>query len=213
MHKRIPAIVVMLLVIGLVVPPLEPAAAALPSYDRVRVLQAPQEVGDVALIDQDGRPFRLSQLRGRIALVFFGFTNCPDVCPMALHKLRQLEESRGEELADIAYVLISVDGERDTPEVMKTYLAGFSPHFIGLTEQPATVKSLAAEFKAAFFKGSSSSDGSYSVSHSPQVFVIDQAGQLRAEFYNASVEAMSGVTLALLDEAKSDAKADRNTTK
>jgi len=175
------------------------AAASLPSFDRVRVLQPAREISDAELTDQEGRPFKLSQLHGRVGLVFFGFTNCPDVCPVVLGRLRQLIESGGSDLDDVAYVMISVDGERDTPEVMKAYLAQFSPQFIGLTGDIADIKPIAAEFSAAFFKGSGTEHG-YTVSHSPQVYVVDQAGQLRAEFYNASIEAMIGVTSALLDE-------------
>lgn len=146
-----------------------------------------------------GRPFKLSQLNGRVALVFFGFTNCPDVCPLAMAKMMQLQASRGAELEDIAYVLISVDGERDTPEVMKKFLAQYSPRFIGLTGEPQSIKPIAKEFSVAFFKGAGAGHN-YDVSHSPQVFVMDQAGRLRAEFYNASVEAMTGVTQAMIEE-------------
>ena len=184
------------------------AAAVLPSYDRVRVLQSARDISEVELVDQDGRPFHLSQLRGQIALVFFGFTNCPDVCPIALQRLRQLEEHGGDDLADIAYVMISVDGERDTPDVLKTFLARFSPRFIGLTGEPGNVKAIAAEFSVAFFEEGANKGGGYAVSHSPQVFVVDQAGQLRAEFYYATFEAMNGVILALIDETKDTPKSE-----
>jgi len=95
---------------------------------------------------------------------------------------------------------VSLDGERDSPAVLKEYLSQFSERFIGLAGKLADVKPIAAQFSAAFFRGSVQ-DGAYTVSYSPQVFVVDQAGQLRAEFYNASVEAMIGVTQALLEEA------------
>ncbi len=84
----------------------------LPSYDRVRVLPSPRNITDAELLDQDGRPFKLSELQGQVALILFGFTHCPDVCPAALSSLRQLEMSGGSELADVAYVMISVDGDR-----------------------------------------------------------------------------------------------------
>lgn len=177
-------------------------AATLPSFDRVRVLHAPRDVADFELTDQDGKPHRLSQFRGQPTLVLFGFTHCPDVCPMAPQKLRQLEEYGGEELADINYVMISVDDERDTPEVLKKYLSQFSTQFVGLTGEPDRVSAIAAQFSAAFFKDSEGADGHYNVSHSPQVFVVDQSGQLRAEFYNATTEAMTGVARALLNEGK-----------
>ncbi len=183
---------------GLAVPPI-------PDFDRVRVLEPAREITDVALIDHNGRPFVLSQLRGRVALVFLGFTNCPDVCPMALQRMKQFERSGAVDPDRVAFVMISVDGERDTPAVLEEFLGRISPRFTGVTGETAKLKSMAAEFRAAFFKNAASGEN-YTVSHSPQVFVIDPNGRLRAEFYSASLEAMAGVTRALLDEtASSDA--------
>ena len=203
------ALTLLPLYFGLFVQPVAAAAATLPAYDRVRPLPAARPIEDAELTDQDGRPFRLSQLRGQVVLVFFGFTNCADVCPVAMQRFRQLEDSSGSELDDVAYVLISVDGERDTPDVLKAYLSKFSPRFIGLTGEPASVKAMAREFSAAFFKGSALGEsGNYAVSHSQQVFAVDRVGRLRAEFYNASIEAMHGVVLALLNEADNQSKAN-----
>jgi protein SCO1/2 len=176
-------------------------AANLPEYDRVRILSAPPTITDAELIGHNGQAFQLSSLQGRVALVFFGFTNCPDVCPVGMSKLRELEESGLINPDKVAYVMISVDGERDTPTVMKAYVHKFSPQFIGLTGEPAQVKPIAKNFSVAFFKESTTNgDQAYSVSHSPQIFAIDPAGRLRAEFYNASIEAMAGVTEALINE-------------
>ncbi len=184
------------------------AAAALPSYDRVRTLNSPRDISDTELVDQDGRPFHFSQLRGRIALVFFGFTNCSNVCPIALQRLVQLDVHGGDELADVVYVMISVDVERDRPEVMKAFLARYPSRFIGLTGEPANVKAIAAAFSAAFFKENAIKGRGYEVSHSPQVFVVDQAGQLRAEFYHAALEAMNSVVLAIINETKGTTRSD-----
>ncbi|MBU2677796.1 MAG: SCO family protein, partial [Gammaproteobacteria bacterium] len=108
----------------------------------------------------------------------------------------------GPDSDQIAFVMISVDGERDTPEVMKRFLERYSPTFIGLTGERGVVKALASEFSAAFFKGNAiDKSGAYTVSHSPQVFLVDQDGRLRAEFYNAAVDAMNGTVQALLAEA------------
>ena len=179
--------------------PASAETSPLPTYDRVRILQEARDIPDAELIDHNGHPFKLSQLNGRVALVFLGFTNCPDVCPLAMAKMMQLQASRGAGLEDIAYVMISVDGERDTPEAMKKFLTQYSPQFIGLTGDPQSIKPIAKEFSVAFFKGAGTGHN-YDVSHSPQVFVMDQAGRLRAEFYNASIEAMTGVTQALIEE-------------
>jgi protein SCO1 len=186
----------------LFVPRLETVAAALPSFDRVRVLESPRVIEDAALTDQNGAEFRISQLKGRVALVLFGYTNCPDVCPIAMENLRQLRESGRVDPARVAFVMISVDGERDTPEVMKAYVESFSPDFIGLTAAPAEVKPLAKQFSAMFFMGGHDAAGHYTVAHTPQVFVLDPDGQLRAEFYSPSVEAMSGLVDALLEESR-----------
>ena len=178
------------------------ADTVLPSYERVRVLQPARSISDPELIDQNGRPFQLSQLRGQVALVFFGFTHCPDVCPTTMAKFRQLQRSGDVDPEKVAFVLVSVDAERDTPAVLKAYLEKFSPQFIGLTGDTGAIKAIAKEFSASFFKSNpSGGGGDYSVAHSPQAFVLDPAGQLRAEFYSPSVEAMAGITLALLSEA------------
>ena len=177
------------------------AEAALPEFDRVRILTKPPQISNGELTDYNGQSFQLSSLQGRVALIFFGFTNCPDVCPMGMEKMRRLAESGQIDAGEVAYIMISVDGERDTPEVMKAYVQGFSKQFVGLTGAPAQVKRIAKSFSAAFFKeGGAEQGGAYSVSHSPQIFVVDQGGRLRAEFYNASIEAMAGVTQALLQE-------------
>lgn len=177
-------------------------AGEIPHYDRVRTLESPVPIADAQLTDYHGQPFRLSALRGRVAFIFFGFTHCPDVCPVTLEQFRQLRASDGIDAEHTAFVMISVDGERDTPLVMKQFLAQFSNDFIGLTAPPAEVKKLAGQFSAAFFKRRTGTEGEYTMSHSPQVFVVDPTGQLRAELYAASIDAMSGIATALLSEVR-----------
>lgn len=181
------------------------APAEIPQLDRVRVLAHPRPISDVELIDREGDAFRLSRLSGAPAMVFFGFTNCPDVCPMAMLKLKRFKTESTGSLDDVAVVLISVDGERDTPERMDTFLSGYSDDFIGLTAEKGVVKSIAKEFSAAFFKlASGDHDQNYSVSHSPQVFLLDREGRLRAEFYDATVDAMVQVARAVKNETDAE---------
>lgn len=176
-------------------------AAELPSYDRVRILESPRPISDAELLDHNGESYSFGDLRGRVAIVFFGFTNCPDVCPLMMDKFRQLERSGYVDKDKVAFVFISVDGERDSPEVMARFLAKFSPDFIGLTGDPTVVNAVAKEFRASFYKGQvSANDGGYSMMHSPQAFVLDSAGRLRAEFHNAAVDAMAGIASALVAE-------------
>jgi protein SCO1/2 len=178
------------------------ACAELPSYERVLALATPRSIDDVELTDQNGHAFRLSALRGKVAFVLFGFTNCPDVCPVTMERLREFHDSRAPVGTKVAYVMISVDGERDTPTAMKAFIAKYSNDFIGLTAEPSRVKPIATQFSANFFKGGHIGHGDgYNVTHSPQIFVLDPAGRVRAEVYGASNEAMAGVARALLTEA------------
>jgi protein SCO1/2 len=176
------------------------ASPALPRLDRVMFAEPPKPVDDFELTDHHGEPFRFSTLRGAPALVFFGFAHCPDVCPAALAKLKLLRAG-DEALARARVVFISVDGERDTPEALKAWLAGLSPDFLGLTGDPEAVREVAARFAAAFFKDQpTGAAGDYQVQHSSQIFLVDAAGRLRAEFYDASVDTMATLTHALLRE-------------
>ena len=175
--------------------------AALPSNDKVSIAQSPQDVPDFELTDQEAQPFRFSQLRGQTTLVFFGFTHCPDICPTTLYKLKLSDEARDRSLLRAAVVLISVDGDRDTPAAMKDYLASFSPDFIGLTGNPRLVRDIAARFSAVFFKGlPSDKSGNYLIEHTSQLYLVDKAGRLRATFFDAPVNTIVEARRAVLDE-------------
>jgi protein SCO1/2 len=180
------------------------AAAAdftpLPQLERVMVT-APKPVADFELTGEDGKPFRLSSLQGQPALVFFGFAHCPDVCPVAMQKLMVLRKSDPKAFGDVHVVMISVDGDRDTPASMRTFLDPFSPDFIGLTGAPADVRGIAARFSATFFKDPpKDSSGAYLIQHTSRVYALDRRGRLRAELYDASVESTGTVLRALLSE-------------
>lgn len=176
-------------------------SAALPAAEGVVLAEPPRAVGDFELVSQDGRSVRFSSLRGAPLLVFFGFAHCPDVCPTTLHRLKMLKESGNGEFRDVAVVMISVDGDRDTPAVLKSYLSNIASDFIGLTGEPRKVRDIAAQFPAVFFKGlPTDATGNYRVEHTSQVYAIDREGRLRAEFSNATIAAMAAVTRALIRE-------------
>lgn len=176
------------------------STATLPALERVYVNPSPAPIADFTLTDQGGKPRAFSSLRGEPVLVFFGFAHCPNVCPATLSRLKLLHEARAGKLKSARIVLISVDGERDTPAALKAYLAPLSPDFLALTGDPKTTAKIAAGFSAVFFKEPANKDGSYNVMHSSQVFVVDKAGQLRASFVDASIEDMATITALLLDE-------------
>jgi len=119
-----------------------------------------------------------------------------------MERLRALNDAKTLDARDVRYVMISVDGERDTPAALKEFLAKYSREFVGLTAPAARVKPIAAQFSASFFMGEHHHDGGYDVAHSPQIFVLDAQGQLRAELYGSSIEAMTAVAKALAAEAR-----------
>jgi len=175
------------------------APKPLPAFERVMTMSTPRSVGDLALTDQNGKSVRISDLVGAPTLVYFGFTNCPEICPTTLLKLGRLKAANPKELAGLRVAFISVDGERDTPEVTKRFLQRFSPDFVGLTAPAEQVRPLAMSFAAPFFKDPPK-DGEYLVQHSTRVYALDRHGLLRAELYDASAEATLGIARALLAE-------------
>ncbi len=174
--------------------------ATLPALAGVVVNPTPAAIPDFTLTDQDGKPRSFSSLRGEPVLVFFGFTHCPNVCPTTLGRLKLLHAAQGGALKPLHVVFVSIDGERDTPARLKSYLAPLSADFIGLTGDPKAVATIAAEFAAVFFKEPAGKDGSYNVMHSTQVYAVDKAGVLRAIFNDTAIEDMAQVTALLLAE-------------
>lgn len=174
--------------------------ATLPSLPRVYVNPEPAAIADFELTDQDGQKRSFSSLRGEPVLVFFGFAHCRGVCPAVLGRMKALHNADGGALRSARIVMISVDGERDTPVALKAYLAALSPDFVGLTGEPRATAAIAARFSAIFVKEPPGKDGSYNVMHSDQVFVVDKQGRLRASFAGTSIEDMATVTALLIKE-------------
>ena len=181
--------------------PSEPALVNTQPDDRVRLAPEPRRIAEFELTDQASRPFTTDDLLGNTTLVFFGFTNCRNVCPATIPRLRQVARALEDEPTPFRNVVISVDGERDTPEAMARYLAPYSPGFIGLTGTPEVVRDLATDFSAVFFKGMPiDAKGGYDVEHTPQVYLVDRQGRLRATFYSASIEAMVDTSRRVMRE-------------
>lgn len=172
----------------------------LPALPRVHLNPEPAPVADFTLTDQQGKPRSLSSLRGQPVLVFFGFTHCPAICPQAVGRLKLMRQSRDGSLAPVRIVLISVDGERDTPARLRSWLAPLPAGSIGLTGDPQHTAEIAARFSAVFFKEPAAKDGSYNVQHTSQVYALDKAGRLRASFNDAAIEDMATIVGMLLAE-------------
>jgi len=129
------------------------------------------------LTDQTGRVRRLEDWRGKVVVLFFGFTHCPDVCPTTLADLAQAMKSLGPDAERVQVLFVTVDPERDTPDVLGKYVGAFDPRFLGLYGDAAATQRAAREFKV-FYEKRKTADG-YSVDHSGQTYVIDAQGRLR----------------------------------
>jgi protein SCO1/2 len=147
------------------------------------LLTPPRPLPPIALVDQDNRPFDVARLRGRWSFVFFGFTSCPDVCPVTMTALAQTNKL----LADVPeklrprLVMISVDPERDTPQRLAGYVQAFDPTFIGVTGTKAAIDELAQRMGVLVAKRPLEG-GNYSVDHTTAVFLVDPDGALHALF-------------------------------
>ncbi len=142
-------------------------------------LPQPRTVGAVSLIDQSGAPFTAADLRGAPSLMYFGFTNCPDVCPMTLATLAQVE--RSGVLAHLRVIFVTVDPARDGPAVLSPYVHAFDPRFIGLTGSQRAIGELASRLGVAYERVNLPG-GDYTIDHSPVAFLLDGAGRVVAVF-------------------------------
>ena len=138
---------------------------------------------DLALTGTDGKPYTLEALKGKVSLVLFGFTQCPDVCPSSLAELTQVMKLLGKDAKRVQVVLITVDPERDTQDVLRAYVSGFNPDFLGLTGTSEQVKKTAASFKVYYAK-TAGAQGNYSMDHSASFYLMDAQGESRVLLSN-----------------------------
>lgn len=131
------------------------------------------------LTGPDNEQVDAASLRGKPVLVFFGFTNCPDVCPTTLTQLSVVMKKLGPQSDDVQILLVSVDPGRDTPEVMKNYTASFGPWLLGLTGPEDTLEALRKSYGVYAAMESSDAKGSYNVMHSTAIFAFDAEGHAR----------------------------------
>ena len=140
--------------------------------------------GHFALIDQTGKPITDRDFRGRYLLVFFGFTHCPDICPTELQVMAAaLEELSPQERKEIVPVFITLDPERDTPEVMAAYVKNFGQDFIGLTGSAESISAVAKAYRIAYSKfQQDKTSGDYTIDHSSLVYLMDKNGDYITHF-------------------------------
>jgi protein SCO1 len=153
------------------------------------------------LNDFDGKPRNLAEFKGKVVFVFFGFTQCPDVCPTTMAELAEVRRRLGADGERVQGVFVSVDPERDTPVLLKAYLTGMDPSFIGLTGSLADIDATAREFKV-FYQKVPTSGGGYTLDHTAGAYVFDPAGQVRLFVrYGLGVDALTADLKQLLSAA------------
>lgn len=131
------------------------------------------------LRDPSGKARSVADFKDKVLVVFFGFTQCPDVCPTTLNKLKEIKTRLGKEGDRLAVVFVTVDPERDTPELMAQYVAAFDPAFMPLHGDLATVQKVAKDFKVFFEKTGDIKSGRYVMNHTAGIYLFDPAGRLR----------------------------------
>jgi protein SCO1 len=131
------------------------------------------------LTDQDNRSVSAADFRGKIVLLYFGYTHCPDACPTTLATLADAMHRLGASAAQMRVLFVSVDPERDTPEALKRYVSFFGPQFVGLRGDEAELTSLSKRYRIAYHREPPDANGYYAVDHSSAIFIFDATGRAR----------------------------------
>ena len=169
-----------------------------PSFNAVDITGADYAKG-FALADADGKQRTLADFKGKVVVLFFGYAQCPDVCPTTMSEMAQVKQQLGADGDKLQVLFVTVDPERDTPTVMKAYMGAFDPAFVALIPTPEQLPAVAKDFKAYYKKVEGKTPTSYSMDHSAASFVYDTEGRLRLYArYGAGVPAMVSDVKALL---------------
>ena len=134
---------------------------------------------DFTLIDHNGQPRTLADFSGKIVMVFFGYTQCPDVCPTSMTEMVAIKQQLGADGDKLQGLFVTVDPERDRPDILKAYMAAFDPGFLALYTTPDKLAALAKDFKVYYKKVPGATPTSYTVDHTAGSYVYDTQGQLR----------------------------------
>ena len=153
------------------------------------------------LYQANGEAFNLADQQGKVVLIFFGYANCPDVCPATLAEFKQVYETLGDQADQVRFVFITIDPERDTPDAIDTYVHAFNPNFIGLSGTEEELQPVWDAFFVYREKVDTDSALGYEMNHSTRVIVIDKNGNFRMTFpYGMAPQAMADDIVHLLSE-------------
>lgn len=169
-----------------------------PSFNAVDITGA-DYAKNFSLADADGKVRTLADFKGKVVVLFFGYAQCPDVCPTTMTEMAQVKQQLGADGDKFQVLFVTVDPARDTPEVMKAYMGAFDPTFVALIPTQDQLAAVAKDFKVYYKKVEGKTPTSYSMDHSAASFVYDREGRLRLYArYGAGVPAMVSDVKTLL---------------
>jgi protein SCO1/2 len=179
------AVVALGVALWLLARPQEPQAQFVEVADGAYILPRPDPVANFSLVTQDDTAFDNAALEGKWSFLFFGFTHCPDLCPTTLAVFDQVQRLLVQSqagAADVQFVFVSVDPQRDTPQMLKEYVAAINPTFVGVTGNDADLAALADSLGVVYAKVAGSSPEQYFMDHSSAVLLINPAGRFNGVF-------------------------------
>ena len=173
--------------------------------------QVAQLGGPFELTDMNGRRFTEANLKGKYTLLYFGYTFCPDICPTELTIIAETLDRLGDLRKKFRVVMVSVDPERDTPEVLKEYMSNFGPEFIGLTGTPEQIRKMAKQWRAYYRKVPDPNGEGYSMDHSAVTYLLDTNGKYLRHFaYGTPPERMAKGILEAIRHAEGKGKKENS---
>ena len=155
----------------------------------VFILPTPRDIGPFELLDHTGAVFNRQSLEGHWSFIFFGFTNCPDVCPTSMQELKLIKKNLGQQGKDFQVLFVTLDPERDSQSLLKQYVPSFDASFIGLTGTKDQIEKIAQQYK--IFHQKVGDGKSYTIDHSSAIYLLDKDGMIRVRYpYGSSVKGM-----------------------
>ena len=157
---------------------------------------------DFALTDHNGKPRTMADFRGKAVVIFFGYTQCPDVCPTTMTGMAEAMKLLGEDASKVQALFVTVDPERDTPQLLAQYVPVFNPSFLGLYADAQTIARTAQEFRIFYKKQPGSTPSTYTVDHTAGSYVYDPKGRLRLYIKHGEKPEVIAKDLKLLVDGK-----------
>ena len=150
-----------------------------PAFENLDLTGNKQFGTDFSLPDTSGKIHTLADYKGKAVVLFFGYTHCPDVCPTTMAELAQAMQQLGPDAKRVQVLFVTVDPERDTPQVLSQYVKAFNPSFVGLRPTDAQLAKVAKDFRVYYAKVPGATPGDYTMNHTAASYVFDPSGQLR----------------------------------